>query len=148
MCGDFLEIIGGQSPRIFIFNIFYMLYYSVLKDIIRQPRSNKDLMDSILQKAESIVREYGVDYVMDHNEDHYFDYDNNEIIKLSLEPIIDKTVTNVRRTSYSEYILYNYTQNTYAMVVSIELPKTEQSYFKTKGEFNLSELNNKQFLPW
>ena len=123
-----------------------MLYYSVLKDIIRQPRSNKDLMDSIIQKAESIVREYGVDYVMEHNEDHYFDYDNNEIIKLSLDPIIDKTATNVRRTSYSEYILYNYTQNTYAMVVSVELPKTEQRSFITKDEVDLSELTNKQLV--
>lgn len=123
-----------------------MLYYSVLKDIIRQPRSNKDLMDAIIQKAASIVREYGIDYVMEHNEDHYFDYDNNEIIRLSLKPIIDNTATNVRRTSYLEYILYNYTQNTYSMVVSVELPKTEQSYFKTKGEFNLSELNNKQLV--
>ena len=96
-----------------------MLYYSVLKDIIRQPLANEDLMNSILQKAASIVREYGIAYVMEHNEDHYFDYNNNEIIKLSLEPIIDKTATNVRKTSYSEYILYNYTQNTYAMVVSI-----------------------------
>ena len=123
-----------------------MLYYSVLNDIIRQPRSNKDLMDSILQKAASIVREYGVDYVMEHNEDHYFDYDNNEIIKLSLEPIIDKTATNVRKTSYSEYILYNYTQNTYAMVVSVELPKTEQRSFITKYEVDLSELTNKQLV--
>lgn len=123
-----------------------MLYYSVLNDIIRQPRSNKDLMDSILQKAASIVREYGIDYVMEHNEDHYFDYDNNEIIKLSLEPIIDKTATNVRKTSYSEYILYNYTQNTYAMVVSVELPKTEQRSFIIKDEVDLSELNNKQLV--
>ena len=123
-----------------------MLYYSVLKDIIRQPRSNKDLMDSIIQKAASIVREYGIDYVMEHNEDHYFDYDNNEIIRLSLKPIIDNTATNVRKTSYSEYILYNHTQNTYAMVVSVELPKTEQSWFKTTDEFNLSELNNKQLV--
>ena len=52
-----------------------MLYYSVLKDIIRQPRTNEDLMNSILQKAASIVREYGIDYVMEHNKDHYFDYD-------------------------------------------------------------------------
>ena len=123
-----------------------MLYYSVLNDIIRQPRTNKDLMDSILQKAESIVREYGVDYVMEHNEDHYFDYDNNEIIKLSLEPIIDKTATNVRRTSYSEYILYNYTQNTYAMVVTAELPKAKQSRFNTTDEMDLSELTNKQLV--
>lgn len=123
-----------------------MLYYSVLKDIIRQPRSNKDLMESILQKAASIVREYGIDYVMEHNKDHYFDYDNNEIIKLSLEPIINKTATNVRRTSYSEYILYNYTQNTYAMVVTVELPKTEQRSFITKDEVDLSELTNKQLV--
>ena len=123
-----------------------MLYYSVLKDIIRQPRTNKDLMDSILQKAESIVREYGIDYVMEHNEDHYFDYDNNEIIKLSLEPIIDKTATNVRKTSYSEYISYNYTQNTYAMVVTAELPKAKQSRFKTTDEVDLSELTNKQLV--
>ena len=123
-----------------------MLYYSVLKDIIRQPRSNKDLMDSILQKAASIVREYGIDYVMEHNEDHYFDYDNNEIIKLSLEAIIDKTATNVRRTSYSEYILYNYTQNTYAMVVTAELPKEKQTSFRRTGEFDLSELTNKQLV--
>ena len=123
-----------------------MLYYSVLKDIIRQPRTNKDLIDSILQKAESIVREYGVDYVMEHNEDHYFDYDNNEIIKLSFKPIIDKTATNVRRTSYSEYILYNYTQNTYAMVVTAELPKAKQSRFKTTDEMDLSELTNKQLV--
>lgn len=135
-----------DSLHTFYFNRFYMLYYSVLNDIIRQPRSNKDLMDSILQKAASIVREYGVDYVMEHNEDHYFDYDNNEIIKLSLEPIIDKTATNVRRTSYSEYILYNYTQNTYAMVVSVELPKTEQRSFITKDEVDLSELTNKQLV--
>lgn len=144
MCGDFSEV--WSSLRTFYFNRFYMLYYSVLKDIIRQPRSNKDLMDAIIQKAASIVREYGIDYVMEHNEDHYFDYDNNEIIRLSLKPIIDNTATNVRRTSYLEYILYNYTQNTYSMVVSVELPKTEQSYFKTKGEFNLSELNNKQLV--
>ena len=123
-----------------------MLYYSVLKDIIRQPHTNEDLMNSILQKAASIVREYGIDYVMEHNEDHYFDYDNNEIIKLSLEPIIDKTATNVRKTSYSEYILYNYTQNTYAMVVSVELPKTEQRSFITKDEVDLSELTNKQLV--
>ena len=123
-----------------------MLYYSVLKDIIRQPRTNKDLIDSILQKAASIVREYDIDYVMEHNEDHYFDYDNNEIIKLSLEPIIDKTATNVRRTSYSEYILYNYTQNTYAMVVTAELPKAKQSRFKTTDEMDLSELTNKQLV--
>ena len=123
-----------------------MLYYSVLKDIIRQPRSNKDLIDSILQKAASIVREYGIDYVMEHNEDHYFDYDNNEIIKLSLEPIIDKTATNVRKTSYSEYILYNYTQNTYAMIVSVELPKTEQCSFISKDEVDLSKLTNKQLV--
>ena len=123
-----------------------MLYYSVLKDIIRQPRSNKDLIDSILQKAASIVREYGIDYVMEHNKDHYFDYDNNEIIELSLEPIIDKTATNVKRSSYSEYISYNYTQNTYAMVVSVELPKTEQRSFITKDEVDLSELTNKQLV--
>ena len=145
MRGDFLGIIG-DSLHIFYFNRFYMLYYSVLKDIIRQPRSNKDLIDSILQKAASIVREYGIDYVMGHNEDHYFDYDNNEIIKLSLEPIIDKTATNVRRTSYSEYILYNYTQNTYAMVVTAELPKAKQSRFKTTDEMDLSELTNKQLV--
>lgn len=145
MCGDFLGTIG-DSLHTFYFNRFYMLYYSVLKDIIRQPRSNKDLMDSILQKAASIVREYGIDYVMEHNEDHYFDYDNNEIIKLSLEPIIDKTVTNVRRTSYSEYILYNYTQNTYAMVVTVELPKTDQCSYITKDEVDLSELTNKQLV--
>ena len=123
-----------------------MLYYSVLNDIIRQPRSNKDLMDSILQKAASIVREYGIDYVMEHNKDHYFDYDNNEIIELSLEPIIDKTATNVKRSSYSEYISYNYTENTYAMVVTAELPKAKQSRFKTTDEVDLSELTNKQLV--
>ena len=123
-----------------------MLYYSVLKDIIRQPRTNKDLMDSIIQKAASIVREYGIDYVMEHNKDHYFDYDNNEIIQLSLEPIIDKTATNVKRPSYSEYISYNYTQNTYAMVVTAELPKEKQTSFRTKGELDLSELTNKQLV--
>ena len=123
-----------------------MLYYSVLNDIIRKPRSNKDLMDSIIQKAASIVREYGIDYVMEHNEDHYYDYDNNEIIRLSLEPIIDKTATNVRETSSLEYISYNYTQNTYAMVVSVEFPRTEQRPFGTKIEKDLSELNNKQLV--
>ena len=123
-----------------------MLYYSVLNDIIRQPRSNKDLMDSIIQKAASIVREYGIDYVMEHNKDHYFDYDNNEIIHLSLEPIIDKTATNVKRPSYSEYISYNYTQNTYAMVVTVELPKTDQRSFITKDEVDLSQLTNKQLV--
>ena len=123
-----------------------MLYYSVLKDIVRQPRSNKDLMDSILQKAASIVREYGIDYVMEHNKDHYFDYDNNEIIELSLEPIIDKTATNVKRVSTYEYISYNYTQNTYAMVVTAELPKAKQSRFKTTDEVDLSELTNKQLV--
>ena len=123
-----------------------MLYYSVLNDIIRRPRSNKDLMDSIIQKAASIVMEYGIDYVMEHNEDHYFDYDNNEIIHLSLEPIIDKTATNVRETSSSEYISYNYTQNTYAMVVTAELPETRKCLLKTKDEFDLSELNNKQLV--
>ena len=123
-----------------------MLYYSVLKDIIRQPRTNKDLIDSILQKAASIVREYGIDYVMEHNKDHYFDYDNNEIIELSLEPIIDMTTTNVRRTSIYEYISYNYTQNTYAMVVTVELPKAKQSCFETTDEVDLSELTNKQLV--
>ena len=123
-----------------------MLYYSVLKDIIRQSRSNKDLIDSIIQKAASIVREYGIDYVMEHNKDHYFDYDNNEIIQLSLEPIIDKTATNVKRPSYSEYISYNYTQNTYAMVVTVDLPKAKQSCFETTAEVDLSELTNKQLV--
>ena len=123
-----------------------MLYYSVLKDIIRQPRTNKELMDSILQKAASIVREYGIDYVMEHNKDHYFDYDNNEIIELSLEPIIDKTATNIKRVSTYEYISYNYTQNTYAMVVTAELPKAKQSRFKTTDEVDLSELTNKQLV--
>ena len=123
-----------------------MLYYSVLKDIIRQPRTNKDLMDSILRKAASIVREYGIDYVMKHNEDHYFDYDNNEIIQLSLEPIIDMTTTNVRRTSIYEHISYNYTQNTYAMVVTVELPKAKQSCFETTDVVDLSELTNKQLV--
>ena len=123
-----------------------MLYYSVLKDIIRQPRTNKDLTDSIIKKAASIVREYGIDYVMEHNKDHYFDYDNNEIIKLSIEPIIDKTATNVKRPSYSEYISYNYTQNTYEMVVTVELPKEKQTYFATKYEADLSELTNKQLV--
>ena len=145
MCGDFLGTIG-DSLHTFYFNRFYMLYYSILKDIIRQPRSNKDLIDSILQKAASIVREYGIDYVMEHNKDHYFDYDNNEIIELSLEPIIDKTATNVKRPSYSEYISYNYTQNTYAMVVTAELPKAKQSRFKTTDEMDLSELTNKQLV--
>ena len=118
-----------------------MLYYSVLKDIIRQPRTNEDLMNSILQKAASIVREYGIDYVMEHNKDHYFDYDNNEIIEISLEPIIDKTATNVKRVTTYEYISYNYTQNTYAMVVTAELPKAKQSRFKTTDELkkDLSE---------
>lgn len=123
-----------------------MLYYSVLKDIIRQPRANEDLMNSILQKAASIVREYGIDYVMEHNKDHYFDYDNNEIIELSLEPIIDKTATNVKRVTTYEYISYNYTQNTYAMVVTAELPKAKQSRFKTTDEVDLSELTNKQLV--
>ena len=123
-----------------------MLYYSVFKDIIRQPRTNEDLMNSILQKAASIVREYGIDYVMEHNKDHYFDYDNNEIIELSLEPIIDKTATNVKRVSTYEYISYNYTQNTYAMVVTAELPKNKQSRFKTTDELDLSELTNKQLV--
>ena len=123
-----------------------MLYYSVFKDIIRQPCTNEDLMNSILQKAASIVREYGIDYVMEHNKDHYFDYDNNEIIEISLEPIIDKTATNVKRPSYSEYISYNYTQNTYAMVVTAELPKAKQSRFKTTDEMDLSELTNKQLV--
>lgn len=123
-----------------------MLYYSVLKDIIRQPRANEDLMNSILQKAASIVREYGIDYVMEHNKDHYFDYDNNEIIELSLEPIIDKTATNVKRVTTYEYISYNYTQNTYAMVVTAELPKAKQSRFKTTDEMDLSELTNKQLV--
>ena len=123
-----------------------MLYYSVFKDIIRQPRTNEDLMNSILQKAASIVREYGIDYVMEHNKDHYFDYDNNEIIELSLEPIIDKTATNVKRVSTYEYISYNYTQNTYAMVVTAELPKAKQSRFKTTDEMDLSELTNKQLV--
>lgn len=123
-----------------------MLYYSVVKDIIRQPRTNEDLMNSILQKAASIVREYGIDYVMEHNKDHYFDYDNNEIIELSLEPIIDKTATNVKRVSTYEYISYNYTQNTYAMVVTAELPKAKQSRFKTTDEMDLSELTNKQLV--
>ena len=145
MCGDFLGIIG-DGLHIFYFNRFYMLYYSVLTDIIRQPRSNKDLIDSILQKAASIVREYGIDYVMEHNKDHYFDYDNNEIIELSLEPIIDKTATNVKRVSTYEYISYNYTQNTYAMVVTAELPKAKQSRFKTTDEVDLSELTNKQLV--
>ena len=145
MCGDFLGIIG-DGLHTFYFNRFYMLYYSVLKDIIRQPRSNKDLMNSILQKAASIVREYGIDYVMEHNKDHYFDYDNNEIIELYLEPIIDKTATNVKRVSTYEYISYNYTQNTYAMVVTAELPKAKQSRFKTTDEMDLSELTNKQLV--
>lgn len=123
-----------------------MLYYSVLKDIIRQARTNEDLMNSILQKAASIVREYGIDYVMEHNKDHYFDYDNNEIIELSLEPIIDKTATNVKRVTTYEYISYNYTQNTYAMVVTAELPKAKQSRFKTTDEMDLSELTNKQLV--
>lgn len=123
-----------------------MLYYSVLKDIIRQPRTNEDLMNSILQKAASIVREYGIDYVMEHNKDHYFDYDNNEIIELSLEPIIDKTATNVKRVTTYEYISYNYTQNTYAMVVTAELPKNKQTSFKTTDEVDLSELTNKQLV--
>ena len=123
-----------------------MLYYSVLKDVIRQPRSNKDLIDSIIKKAASIVREYGIDYVMEHNKDHYFDYDNNEIIELSLEPIIDKTATNVKRVTTYEYISYNYTQNTYAMVVTAELPKAKQSRFKTTDEMDLSELTNKQLV--
>ena len=123
-----------------------MLYYSVLKDIIRQPRTNEDLMNSILQKAASIVREYGIDYVMEHNKDHYFDYDNNEIIELSLEPIIDKTATNVKRVTTYEYISYNYTQNTYAMVVTAELPKAKQTRFKTTDEVDLSELTNKQLV--
>ena len=123
-----------------------MLYYSVLKDIVRQPRTNEDLMNSILQKAASIVREYGIDYVMEHNKDHYFDYDNNEIIELSLEPIIDKTATNVKRVSTYEYISYNYTQNTYAMVVTAELPKNKQTTFKTTDEVDLSELTNKQLV--
>ena len=123
-----------------------MLYYSVLKDIIRQPRTNEDLMNSILQKAASIVREYGINYVMEHNKDHYFDYDNNEIIELSLEPIIDKTATNVKRVTTYEYISYNYTQNTYAMVVTAELPKAKQSRFKTTDEVDLSELTNKQLV--
>ena len=123
-----------------------MLYYSVLKDIIRQPRTNDDLMNSILQKAASIVREYGIDYVMEHNKDHYFDYDNNEIIELSLEPIIDKTATNVKRVTTYEYISYNYTQNTYAMVVTAELPKNKQTSFKTTDEVDLSELTNKQLV--
>ena len=123
-----------------------MLYYSVLKDIIHQPRTNEDLMNSIIKKAASIVREYGIDYVMEHNKDHYFDYDNNEIIELSLEPIIDKTATNVKRPSYSEYISYNYTQNTYAMVVTVELPKAKQSCFETTDEVDLSELTNKQLV--
>lgn len=103
-------------------------------------------MNSILQKAASIVREYGIDYVMEHNKDHYFDYDNNEIIELSLEPIIDKTATNVKRVSTYEYISYNYTQNTYAMVVTAELPKAKQSRFKTTDEMDLSELTNKQLV--
>ena len=136
----------GTVSTHFHFNRFYMLYYSVLKDIIRQSRSNKDLIDSIIQKAASIVREYGIEYVMEHNKDHYFDYDNNEIIQLSLEPIIDKTATDVRRTSYSEYISYNYTQNTYAMVVTADLPKEKQTSFRTKGELDLSELTNKQLV--
>lgn len=123
-----------------------MLYYSVLKDIIRQPRTNDDLMNSILQKAASIVREYGIDYVMEHNKDHYFDYDNNEIIELSLEPIIDKTAINVKRVTTYEYISYNYTQNTYAMVVTAELPKNKQTTFKTTDEMDLSELTNKQLV--
>ena len=123
-----------------------MLYYSVLKDIVRQARTNEDLMNSIIQKAASIVREYGIDYVMEHNKDHYFDYDNNEIIELSLEPIIDKTATNVKRVSTYEYISYNYTQNTYAMVVTAELPKAKQSRFKTTDEMDLSELTNKQLV--
>lgn len=123
-----------------------MLYYSVLKDIIRQPRTNEDLMNSILQKAASIVREYGIDYVMEHNKDHYFDYDNNEIIELFLEPIIDKTATKVKRVSIYEYISYNYTQNTYAMVVTAELPKAKQTTFKTTHEVDLSELTNKQLV--
>ena len=123
-----------------------MLYYSVLKDIVRQALTNDDLMNSILQKAASIVREYGIDYVMEHNKDHYFDYDNNEIIELSLEPIIDKTATNVKRVSTYEYISYNYTQNTYAMVVTAELPKAKQSRFKTTDEMDLSELTNKQLV--
>ena len=144
MCGDFSELWAVSAH--FILTDFYMLYYSVLNDIIRQPRSNKDLTDSIIQKAASIVREYGVDYVMEHNKDHYFDYDNNEIIRLSLEYIIDKTATNVRRTSSSEYILYNYTQNTYSMVVSVEYPRTEQRPFGTQIEKDLSELNNKQLV--
>ena len=136
----------GVISAHFIFNRFYMLYYSVLNDIIRQPRSNKDLMDSIIQKAASIVREYGIDYVMEHNEDHYFDYDNNEIIRLSIEPIIDNTVTNVRETSSLEYISYNHTKNTYAMVVTAELPETRKCLLKTEDEFDLSELNNKQLV--
>lgn len=103
-------------------------------------------MDSIIQKAASIVREYGIDYVMEHNNDHYFDYDNNEIIELSLEPIIDNTATDVRRTSIHEYISYNYTQNTYAMVVTAELPKAKQTCFKTTDEVDLSELTNKQLV--
>ena len=103
-------------------------------------------MNSILQKAASIVREYGIDYVMEHNKDHYFDYDNNEIIELSLEPIIDKTATNVKRVTTYEYISYNYTQNTYAMVVTAELPKAKQSRFKTTDEMDLSELTNKQLV--
>lgn len=145
MCGDLLGTIG-DSLHTFYFNRFYMLYYGVLKDIIRQPRSNKDLIDSILQKAASIVREYGIEYVMEHNKDHYFDYDNNEIIELSLEPIIDKTATNVKRVSTYEYISYNYTQNTYAMVVTAELPKAKQSRFKTTDEVDLSELTSKQLV--
>ena len=123
-----------------------MLYYSVLKDIIRQPRTNDDLMNSILQKAASIVREYGIDYVMEHNKDHYFDYDNNEIIELSLEPINDNTAIKVKRVTTYEYISYNYTQNTYAMVVTAELPKNKQTSFKTTDEVDLSELTNKQLV--
>jgi len=94
-----------------------MLYYSVLKDIIGQPTTKQGLIDSIIKKASSIITEYGLEYVLENNKDHYFDIDDNEIIKLSLDLIINYAATNVYKPRWCEYILYNMTADKFIVMV-------------------------------
>ncbi|WQJ53575.1 MAG: hypothetical protein [Wendovervirus sonii] len=118
-----------------------MTYYSVLNDIIDKPRSNEDLIQSIIMKASSIVTEYGEDYIMEHNIGHYFDVDNNEIVKLSFTPIIDTTATNVyKAVDWYDYILYNYTKNTYTIFVS----NADKKNLNDDSSVSIDKLTNKQ----
>jgi len=122
-----------------------MVYYGVLKDIVSSPKTNDELIQSIVQKMSSIVTEYGIDYVMEHNADHYFDVKNNEIIKLELDPIINMNATEVYKPGWCDCILFNYTKKKFTLMTE---NKNRHNDLNAPRDIDMSQLSNEELVIW